>query len=415
MNVTDKTTKNRPQSTKYNGITNHNGLIIGTIFVVCLSVVVLLWRLVSISSDKISKLEMITKHQLFIDSPWWKSLAFFYGPYYFLLHGVYAIHRNLYFFRLLSILPALAAALLVYWVVSRYHGYKIAILASSLFITNYAVLIVSRIASPLSTQLLPIVLLIAIGLYLEQHNVKIYLLLAMEIAIIGCLYIPGMLFIIATILALNTKLLSKTITSRSFKDKVIVSAIALLSAGPLIYRLAAHYTNSQLLNWLGYDLHGTILNTISSLGINLKNVVLDLFIHSSKLNSSISLGHLPLITVVQTIMIAIGIYYYSSRRTNVRWRNLLIVLISTWLIIGFGVISVYSLLPLTSVISGTGLAYLLNEWHKRFPSNLVAKYLGILISSSVVILVCILSLRTYFVAWAYNPNTKQDYSHKLSP
>ena len=412
MNTPSKTKLSRAQEIKNNGNTNHNGLLIGTISIVCLSIVVLLWRLVAISDNKVSMLELATKHHLFIDSPWWKSLASIYGPYYFLLHVIYAIHRNLYFFRLLSILPALAAALLVYWIVSRYHGYKIAILASSLLITNYAVLIISRVASPISTQLLPLVLLIAIILYLEQPPVNLYPLLAMEVAIIGCLYIPGMIWIVAAILGLNTKILKKTIFARSLTERVIMLLVAILSLVPLLYRLVAHYTSSQLLNWLGYALHGTT-HAMSNLGSNIINTVLDLFIHSNRLNSSLSLGHLPLITVAQSVIIVVGLYYYASRRTNVRWRNLLIIFLITWLIIGFGVVSVYSLLPLCSILTGTGLAYLLKKWYEVFPRNLVAKYLGIVTLSTVVVLVCILSLRTYYVAWAYNPSTRLDYSHKL--
>ena len=225
-------------------------LISGSVIVTCIGVVSLLWRLVSITSGRVSLAELATKHQLLINSPWWKSLAGLYGPYYLLLHGLYAVHNSIYFFRLASIFPAIINALLIYWLVAKWHGYKMGLLSAILFITNFSVLVISRQASPLSSELLPIGMLLGIIIIVSEWD-DLWTLLALIIVFAGCLYVPGALWLVVLTTVLTYTLVKDAYLSQNLTTKISLVAMQILLIAPLIYRLAWHYSNTQLLLWLG--------------------------------------------------------------------------------------------------------------------------------------------------------------------
>ncbi len=383
--------------------------IVGAVTVLVLYLLLSLWRLSSLTSNKASLSELVTKHQLFIDSPWWKSLSYIYGPYYFLVHGIYAIHHSLFFIRLPSIIIGLAVTLIVYWLANEYYGHKIALLSSLMLITNFGFLAISRQSNPVATQLLlPIVLVAAVYSVWTWDSFFSLLLFATISAF--CLYIPGSLWLVAASGIFAFKDARQTLKELDLKSKIGLLIVFFIAIGPLVYRLAIHFTNHQIANWLGYGLSGK-LSALNSFGINLLRVPLNLFVYSSHM--PLSIGHLPIMPIAEAVIILIGLYCYLVRIKNPKWNLMLIMICLSWLVSGLGILSVYSLIPILSIVMGAGLAYLLKEWYSVFPRNPIAKYAGFTLMSLIILFSCFYSARSYFVAWANSPSVTSQYSKSI--
>lgn len=385
--------------------------VAGGVLTGALSLFLLLWRLASLTKGRVNVSELAAKHALLHHSPWWKSPSFIYGPYYLLLHATYAINRSVSSFRLASVVIGLITAALIYWLINQWHGYKLAVLATVTFVSGLGVLAVARQGSPLSSQLLlSISLLTSVVAINRWHNY--WGLLAVTLITAGDLYIPGALWPVMAMLFLSFTGLKKTLRTISLWSKSSLYGLGLLLLAPLIYRLGWHYSKHQLIYWLGYGLDGK-LNAVRHFALHLAQVPLDLFFHSTNLPATLSLGHLPLLPVAQSVIIVLGFYGYISRFSNYRWRSILILGAVLWIVIGFGVLSVYSLLPLTTLAIGTGMAFMLKEWYSVFPRNPIARNLGLMVLSSVMLFSCFYSARSYFVGWANDPSTLSQYSFDL--
>jgi hypothetical protein len=145
----------------------------------------------------------------------------------------------------------------------------------------------------------------------------------------------------------------------------------------------------------------------------LKNIVhipLNIFIRSSG-NPEIHLGHLPLLDVFTGIMCLLGIYFYFVHRTLDRAKLLVVFFIIGGILIGIGgPVHEAILLPAVYIVATGGIALLLNQWLEVFPENPVAKTTGIIFITVAVLLSCLYNLRSYFIAWPNNDETRAVYS-----
>lgn len=381
------------------------------IVVLVLGIWLELWRLTALTSGLASKAEVATKHSLYLDSPWWKSPAYLYGPYYSLVHASYRISHNLFGLRLLSIIIGLLSAILVYLIANNWHGYKIATLSTVSYLTGFGFLAVTRQGIPLSSQMLLIIALLSAILTVNNWDGGIALLYFIVVSIAG-LYIPGGIWIV-----LVSWILTFADLKWSFKRIKPKYAGGLVLAGlimlaPLTYRLTAVYSNSQLLSWLGYGLHGK-LSALKQFATNFYSVPLNLFIHNMNLSRTLSLGHLPLLPAAESIVIAIGLYCYARRLNNFNWRCVSALIVVCWLMVGFGVFSVFSLLPLLALAMGAGLTYMLKQWYEIFPQNPIARQVGVGLMAIVMLFSSFYAARSYFVAWANDPSTVSQYTYHL--
>ena len=376
------------------------------------SAFILLWRLSTLTSNLASTSEITTKIQLFINSPWWKSVFNIYGPYYLLLHGTFAMNHSLMTLRLASTLIGICVVAAVYWTVTNWHGYKIGLMSTLILMTSFGFLIVARQATPLITQLLLVSALLFAAVNLAQKQ-SLYSLVVYGIVFAGALYVPGGIFLalITTIFIRQSLIKTYAACSKRFMKPALILAELLLLT-PIAYRLIHDYSRSQLATWLGYGLHGKG-QAWHSFFVNLAHAPLDLFAHASSLGPTLSLGHLPMLPIAFSAMAAIGLYVYLTHLNNWRWRAVLLILISSWLLSGFGVISPLSLLPLIAIIAGTGCAYLLKQWYDVFPYNPIARAIGLLLIFSVLIFTGIYATRSYIVGWANSPVTSATYTKTL--
>lgn len=383
----------------------------GGIVILILVVLTQLWRLSALTMNRLSVSELSTKHNLYINSPWWKSTAAIYGPYYTLLHATFAINHSLLAFRLASVIAGLLSTLLVYWLITQWHGYRIALLGSLTYLSSFGFLVLSRQASPISTELLmPLALLFAITIINKKKH--LYSLLALIVIAAGSLYIPAAIWLIIAMVILAYPDIKEVYLNQNSKTKLGLIVFNLILIFPLVFSLIRHFSIHRLVTWLGYGLNGR-LSALISFARNISYSFLDLFIRSTNLKPTLSLGHLPLLPVIESLIIVIGIIFYFRHLANKRWRNWLILVILTFIISGFGVLSVFTLLPLMAFAFATGLAYTLREWYAVFPINPFARYTGLALMSLVVLFNCYYSARSYYVAWSYDPATTTQYHYRL--
>jgi hypothetical protein len=205
------------------------------------------------------------------------------------------------------------------------------------------------------------------------------------------------------------------LSTLDYRKKITLLIFNLLLIAPLLYRLFGHFSSHQLAQWLGYGLNGRLsLSTLGEFATNLSANLLSLFIHSTKLGPTLSLGHLPLLPIAESLIIIIGIVFYLRHINNQRWQIWIVLSVLTITLSGFGLVSIFSLLPLLAIALATGLAYLLREWYAVFPFNPFARYAGYILMSIVVLFCCFYSARSYYVAWANNPATTSQYHYYLN-
>lgn len=370
-----------------------------------------LWRLSTVTANLAGPADLATKHTLFLDSPWWKSIAHLNGLFFLVLHGTFAISRSLFFFRLTSVLFGVLSAALVYFLVNHWHGYRIALLTTAAYISSFGFLVVTHQSTTLTSQLPLAIGLLAAVITLDTWD-SIWSIAALIISIAYALYVPGGIWLALTASVLTFSDLKETFQNIETKWKLLLGLLLIVAIFPIGYRLGAHYSLTQTLQWLGYGLHGR-LSALKALGTNLFKVPADLFAYSLNLPRTMQLGHLPLLPVAESILIFVGLYCYGGRIKNYNWRCLLIFIAVAWLVVGFGVLSVFALLPLIVLTLGGGLTYLLRQWYVVFPRNPIARYAGLTVMSLVILFSCFFAARSFFVAWSNNPAQSSLFAHKL--
>ncbi|MGH7238405.1 MAG: hypothetical protein ACREGF_07780 [Candidatus Saccharimonadales bacterium] len=278
-------------------------------------------------------------------------------------------------------------------------------MAVGLFLTSFGTLALARQATPLSTQLLIVPLVLAVIVLITEWD-SFWVLMASAVVFAGCFYVPGALWlaVISGLICFRNLVISFYRLNWRAKLGLLVWQLVLIA--PLGYHLVRYYSKGQVLHWLGWGLPNN-LSAFKHFGLNLVQVPLDLSIHSSKL--PLSLGNLPLFPVALSLLALLGLYCYLTRLANYRWRSIGLLLIGSWLLIGFGVLTIYSLIPLVIIAAATGMAFILKKWYTIFPKNPFARYSGLILMTSVVLLIAFFQARSYFVAWANDPSTIAAY------
>ncbi len=400
--------KQRP----FTGFVHLNARAYGLLTAITASALLLMWRLSSQTGNYLNSFEIATKHQLYLNSPWWKSVSNIYGPYYVLLHATYAIGRNVWTFRLASVVVGILVIAALYWIVSTWHGYKIGLLASAICLTSFGFLAISREATPISSQLLvTIFLVIAIDLIKRNPGFKSLLFL---VAVFACsLYVPGAVWLIIAALALTYKQIMEVFGQLSSSLRLTIIGTGLLLITPIANFLIRFSSMSNLATWLGYGLNGKV-HALKEFLTNFLHTPMTLFIHSYAINPISTLGHLPLIPIAYSALIVVGLITYITRISNWRWRTLIFLLGASWLLCGFNVISPLSLIPLLSICGATGIAYILKEWYSVFPRNQIARAIGLIVAVGVLSLGAFYGVRSYIVAWSHTPSVIASYKSKLN-
>lgn len=328
------------------------------------------------------------------------------------LHGL-----GFYFFgqggALVTRLPSAIMGLLsvgtLMLVLKGWHGIKIAVLGCLLFAASAWTLHVSRYGSYDSSYLTAIPLLLFSQLLLQRVNARWIIYVA--ILIWGVLlYTPGMIwFVLLAIWWQRYELGSAWQANNGWWRKLFIIVLSLAWLPLLIVSFL--HKPTLIAQWLGAPNH---FGSITTIAYNAAQVPINLFI-SGPDNPLAWLGRLPIFDIFSTVMVVIGIIYYIKHWRSGRARQLAgYSALSIILIALGGPVSLSLIVALMYFIAAAGMSQLLREWYTRFPANPVARSIGIIILSVVVLVSCAYNLQSYFIAWPHNSATHAAFTRKFT-
>lgn len=387
---------------------SHSRMIAIAAAAIALLSVVLLFRLGSLTHGQAAPVELASQY----DARSWSVIV--HNP----LNAPYTIvqrlvglsgHHGITSLRLVSTLFAALAAVLFYFVARQWHSTRVALLASWLFISSAWFLHIGRLGSPDILGLVSI-LTIVVLLTPNKHGRQTSLALPSTLVILSTLlYVPGMVWLVLAGVVVQLKNLREAWVATKANWLRLISIVGSLAIlAPLIYAL--EQSPALVKQWLGLSAFSPALLLIAH---NLVNVPKSL-VYSSSFDSVHWLGHLPLLSSFEIVMLLLGAYFYASHIKAARTRLIGSLALVAWLLIGLiGLNSITLVIPVTYLLVAAGIAYMLHLWLKVFPNNPLARWLGIAIIMLAVLLTSVYQTRSYFVAWRYNSATDQAFQRHL--
>lgn len=309
--------------------------------------------------------------------------------------------------RSLSAAIGLAAVISFYYILSRWHSGKIALLGTLLFLTSAWFLHTVRLATTDATFLL-LLPLVACGAWLNDTQRRDHFSLAAAALAAGILlYIPGMIWFILAGLIWQRKRVYLALSTLSVWQILLIGILGLLVLAPLV--VIGIEQPLSLLNYLGLPdklLHWKIL--VSAL----IDIPEQLFVRGPN-NPSMWLGQLALLDAFTTAMFIMGLYASYFRLRLDRTKLLLFGLVVGSVLIVTGAAAMSILLPFVYILVAAGIAFMLQQWFTVFPRNPLARSLGWGLISIAIVASCYYNLSHYFIAWPNAPATKAVFSEQL--
>ncbi len=326
-----------------------------------------------------------------------RSIVFFIYP----THGQTLTRLPNTLFGLLSIINF---SFLVY----LWHGKRTAILAGTLFASAAWTLHVSRLASMDVMYLWGITTLLLSHVIYYQFKDKLRYFY-INLFVWGILItIPGLIWLVIIDLAFQRSRIASSWKSLNKWWQRIIAVILPLLWLPLL--VLSFRSSSLLKQWVGLP------NRFPSLLHILKDIIavpFHLFIRGPKY-PTLWLGKVPVLDFFVLAMAVIGIYFYAQNYKSSRSRLLGSLFLVSALLVGLGGSVSFSLVvPFAYLMASTGITYLLRSWMNVFPLNPLARSLGVTLIVLAVTASCIYNLRSYFIAWPGNPDTKANFNRRL--
>lgn len=317
-------------------------------------------------------------------------------------------HTGFIAMRGISVLITIGVLVLFFYTVRRWFSFRIALISTFLFATSSWLLHIARLATP-DIMSLGLMAAIAYGTWLPFNTKRPRLALALGVGLcIWLLYTPGMVWFVL----LGAMWQRKTITQvvRRSKAWTVITATSVIAlVAPLLYALARD--TSLIPTYLG-----------------LSSLTVDQLVHGAKQLALLPvhllavgpqdpvrwLGRMPLIDLFAAVMAVLGAYnYFQQDRKLDRYKLLLGGLVLSSLLACFGgVVGLYILLPFIYLLVASGVAYMVEQWFKVFPSNPFAKILATGLLVGALLAVSFYHINHYFIAWPQAPITKSTFSQQ---
>ena len=385
---------------------------LNVIFISLLSAVILgfvsLYNLSGITNHKLSGLELdsinsATSGAKILNNP----LNF---PYKL---GVYTLLKvnllNTFSARLMAALFGIAIIICFYLLAKQWFSPKIAWLSSLMMATSTLFLNYSRLALP--NVLLPLGLIGIIWAawwLLEQKQTNLRMIL-FALIVIFCLYLPGLVWFLSLVIFIQKDKALKLLNSLNKSTFAVSGFIALILIAPLLRSFI--FDPTLLIQWLAFP---TALN-FSVFLKDLLMVPISLIV-KSPVNPTFNLGQLPYSNIITTAFIVLGVYAFGIRLGLTRSKFLLGAIFISWLLIAFeNSVTINILLPLVYLMVAGGIMFLLQQWYSVFPSNPIARFIGLMLICITISMSLYFNSVRYFVAWANNPISQQQFDIKFSP
>lgn len=341
----------------------------------------------------------IYHHPLYLPLDLARSVVFYLFP----AHGQTLTRLPDAFFGALSVLAFVV-------LIRMWHGSRIAAMAGAIFAFSAWTLHVSRLASFDVMYLWAMTTLTASHFLVRRYH-KLPLVWVGGIVVWGLLiYVPGMIWLVLADIWLQRRFVVQGWRAAESFWWRLLYVIAGLVFLPLVgIGLSRAGT---LKTWLGIPAH------FDSAGGVLKHfagVPVHLFVRGPEY-PYLWLGRAPILDVFGLAMFVLGVYFYISHMRSARSRYLLVMAIIGFVLVGMnGPVTLSLLVPMLYMGIATGLAYLLHEWFKVFPSNPLARSVGLGLVILAVVASCVYNYRAYFVAWPHTEVARTTFHYRLHP
>lgn len=329
------------------------------------------------------------------------------APYKFINFLLTYFHYSSPFaLRSVSVFFALITIALFYYVLSRWHTPRIAILGTILLATSSMFLHYARLAEPAITGTL-LLGAFAYGTWLHATKIPRIALIIGTLLTIMLLYIPGLIWFVILGCVWQRKLLFESLKQSPILGSALVLFGFLLLA-PLGYSL---YNDPSLIK----QLIGLPAHTIPSIFDYLKNVanVFTILIVRGPSDPAVWLGRLPLLDIFTFTMCLVGIFVAFTKRQLDRKKMLIGSIVGGILLVSLGgSVSITILIPFIYILASSGITLILQQWFTVYPRNPIARTLGASIITIAVLMTCFYHINSYFIAWPNAPETKQTFQLK---
>ena len=328
-----------------------------------------------------------------------------YAPHKLLQLGFSKLRPNsLAFLKLSSVIFALIFIASLYFIIRKWFGKTVAVLAAAMAAVTPWYAILGRSASPDIMLAIP-VLIGSLVLAIQKDKSRQELIFwALIISVAIGLYVPGVLWLLVLALVLrfggfrqrlegirNYKLIGGTILLLVLISPLIKASIGNWQVASGILALPQHSPH--------------VLQFAKSLGWSALALVWRAPYHSPWY-----LGRLPALDVIQTALVVFGVYaMFSLAKPKA---ELLLACLGLGLVLealNSNLSMSLLTLPVLFILLAAGLRYLYFEWHGIFPYNPIPKFIALVLISLLAGTHLVYGVRYTLIAWPHNDQTVQAY------
>ncbi len=310
--------------------------------------------------------------------------------------------------RIVSLLFVLVSFVAFYLLILRWHTYRIAILATLLFVTASYSLHLGRFANQDAIYYFIIPILLLFGTWLQSKRSVHRLAYVIPILAI-LLYIPGFLYLVLLLPIIFKKRLLLAWQHVDIRKNIVALGASVLILVPLIYSVILK--PSQIIELLALDrllADNGLMNFLRELA----NIASSIFYIGPDQPYRWLTGT-PILDIASIALLILGIYAYIKGPHTLRARLLALLLFVSIFIIGSStLVTISVLIPLIYIIIANGIVFLLQSWLTVFPRNPAARNTAIVILTVFIALICSYQLQRYYIAWPNSPETKAALSIK---
>ena len=295
------------------------------------------------------------------------------------------------------------------YVLKRWYGIRMAVLGVILLGTSSWLLHVGRIALFDISFLWAGTTLIALHVLFHAHCDRRIVRFIWILGNLALLFVPGMVWLIAlNIILQRDDILDSWDEMTSLWERIAHPTFIII--GFALIGLALYRMPHIGLDWLGAP------HAWSDWQAMLKRLGNDVayFIVRGPHHPTLWLGRLPILDAFGMVMLVTGLVFYAQHLRS--FRTILIgslLAAEAVLIAVSGTIPISLMVPLVYAVIVGGMAYLLHFWLKVFPRNPLARGLGIALIGLLVAGSSAYNLRSYFIAWPHNSETRATFTASL--
>lgn len=360
------------------------------------------WRLGSltpgISSSEAAAVTQSTSLERIVDNP-------VFAPHKLLQLAAQQLEpTEVWMVRLPSVIFALAAVGCLYYILNRWFGRTIAGLAIAMAAVTPWFVLLGRDASPNIMFIAPVFIGASLLWLQKAKRWRKLAFYAMILAVGLSLYVPGMVWLILTALALKFRPFRQILKDTSRLHRSFGAVLMLIMLAPLIK--AGVDEGSVGMTVLALPDHWpSVLTYIKSLAWSALAIIWKAPYHSDWY-----LGRLPALDIIQASLVAFGLYaMYALARPKAQ---LLVAVLGVGLYIealNSNAAMFLLAMPALFVLLAAGLRYLYFEWHGVFPYNPIPRIIALALISLVAAIHILYGVRYALVAWPGSSETTTAY------